>query len=269
MYNLYKYLNANCLAFILVVLFGCVIPERLEAKGEIPAQLSFVSAVSEDDPITKWGILIHTEALKRMGIGFKFIEMPAKRAGISVNKGMVDGEMGRVADYNTMYPNLIRVDEHNRYIKFLAFGTNPAIELDGWNSLKNTAYFVEYRRGVKKCAEQLPLVVAPERLSEINTIEQAVKKLLTGRTDIFIGVDFLMMRTIRTPWFQEVRHKTGKNKSIHPVGFMEKITIHTWLYKTHRKLVSKFADVLREMKVEGLFEAYREQVGIPTAELTW
>ena len=94
-----------------------------------------------------------------------------------------------------MYPNLIRVEEHNRFITFSAFATDSTLVLDGWESLKETAYHVDYRRGVKKCAEQLSLVVDAERLSAVNTTQQAVQKLLAGRIDIFVGVDALMIRT--------------------------------------------------------------------------
>jgi hypothetical protein len=65
----------------------------------------------------------------------------------------VDGELSRVHDYNTNYPNLIRVEEHDYFVRFSAFATDPTLRLDGWGSLKHTDYAVEYRLGGKKVAE--------------------------------------------------------------------------------------------------------------------
>lgn len=53
---------------------------------------------------------IYTEAFGRMGYGFKLISQPGERAMIDANKGIVDGEAGRIMSLDRkQYPNLIRV----------------------------------------------------------------------------------------------------------------------------------------------------------------
>ena len=79
----------------------------------------------------------------------------------------------------------------------------------------------------------------------------------------------LVMEYLGSHAFQEVRQKMGQGQEIHHVGLMEETTGHAWLYKGHHELAPQLANVLREMKAEGLFEVYRDQVGLLSVQLTW
>ncbi len=272
--NIFRYLRRLSLADMLVtVILVCLlgIAVATSADTNAPSQLTFVYTRPKDHPVTQWLILIYTEALKRMNIEFVFIEVPPRRASAYSNAGRVDGELGRVYNYNTRFPNLIRVEEHNHFVTFLAFATDPAIALDRWESLKDTNYRVEYRRGLKKAAEQLPLVVPSNRLSSVDTLEQAIRKLLSGRTDVFIDVGDMVLNYLSSQAFQDVCQEMGqeKGKRIHPVGLMEQTTGHAWLHERHRELAPRLAAVLREMKAEGLFAVYRDQVGLSFDDVKW
>ncbi|GAB6145587.1 hypothetical protein JCM12294_30250 [Desulfocicer niacini] len=126
-----------------------------------PGHLTFVYSRPPNNPVTQWLILIYTEALKRMDIEFVFKGVPPIRAGILSNKGLVEGKLSCAHDYNTKCPNLIRAEEHNHYVIFSTFITDPATKLDGWESLKGTTHRVEYRRGVKRCVDILLMIVTP------------------------------------------------------------------------------------------------------------
>lgn len=254
---------------ILACILGITFAVRVEAGETFPTRLTFTYNRPKTHLTTQWLILIYTEALRRMDIEFVFRDLPSKRASAYSNEGRVDGELSRVYDYNTNHPNLIRVEEHNYFVRFSAFATDSTLTLDGWDSLKNTGYTVEYRLGGKKVSEQLALVVPAERLSEVGTIEQAIKRLFLGRTDVFVAPEDLVMEYINSPAFQEVRQKMGQGNTIHRVGLMEETTGHAWLYKTHRELTQQLAAILREMKAEGLFKVYGEQVGLLPGNFTW
>jgi len=101
----------------------------------------------EKEPLFKYAELLYTEAFRRLGFGFVYEVYPLKRCSAMADAGAVDGEPGRIRDYNQMYPNLIRVEEPVLTTVYLAFSTNAAMHLNGWDSLQDTTYRVDYRIG--------------------------------------------------------------------------------------------------------------------------
>ncbi len=97
---------------------------------------------------------------------------------------------------------------------------------------------------------QLSKVVPPERLSFVPTIEQALKKLRAGRTDIFVYVEPLVLSVLRSAEFQDA--------GIQMVGMMEEFALYPFLHKKHADLAPKLAEALKQMKAEGLFEQYQK-----------
>ena len=69
--------------------------------------------------------------------------------------------------------------------------------------------------------------------------------------------------------FQYLQQGTVPGKTVHKVGTMEEVLTYAWLYKAHAVLAPQLSDILREMKAEGLFEEYRDRVGMLPAELVW
>ncbi len=195
--------------------------------------------------------LIFTEAFKRIGKELVYKYYPVKRASLMADQGKIDGELARVYNYNQKYFNLIRVEEPVAYIRFSAF-TTANIKLKGWESLINTNYKVEYVRGTKICEVNLHKVVDNEKLSNITHWSQGLKKLLAGRTDVYVESERTVLDALKTDEF--------KNSGIHLAGVMEEITIHAFLHIKHKDLVPKLSAVLKEMKEEGLFEKYGKEV---------
>jgi hypothetical protein len=193
-----------------------------------------------------------------MGIEFIFEEVPPARASDYSNKGAVDGELSRISGYNTTYTNLIKVEEPNYVVRFVAFAHESGIRLKGWESLRETNYRVEYRRGIALCERQLPLVIPATRLSVVTTIHQAIQKLLLQRTDLFIDVEGIVQEYLASEMFREI----SAERSIYQVGVMEAVSAHAFLHKRHQELASQLATVLRTMKQEGLFDTYRKRLKI-------
>ncbi len=192
--------------------------------------------------------LIYTEAFKRMGKTFVYRYLPAKRASLMADNEQLDGEIGRVYNYNEGHPNLIRVEEPVFSVKISAFSTDPQIKLKGWKSLTGTDYKVEYTRGTYITTKNLIKVVNKNNLSRISHWSQGIKKLAAGRTDIFIEVERTVLEALETSEF--------KNSNIHIAGVMEEQTIHTFLHIKHKVLASKLSAVLKEMKEEGWIEKH-------------
>lgn len=168
---------------------------------------------------------------------------------------------------NSKHANLIRVEEHHLLSVFSAFSTDPTITVNGWQSLNNADYNIEYRRGIKKCAEKLNAIIPADRLSEINSIADGVGKLLMRRTDIFIEPEDGVFDYLKSEEF--LRLSKARELTIHKVGIMEIVTSHLWLHKKHQALVPQLSIILADMKKEGLFELYLEQLQLSPELLKW
>ncbi|OEU64184.1 MAG: hypothetical protein BA870_10295 [Desulfuromonadales bacterium C00003094] len=91
-------------------------------------------------------------------------------------------------------------------------------------------------------------VVEPARLSAVATPRQGLKKLIRGRTDVFIDAEVVIDPLLKQDEFQWA--------NLVVVGVMEEITIHAYLHKRHAPLAAQLSAVLKDIKSEGLIEHY-------------
>jgi len=237
---------------VLTVLLFSVNNGVCQESAPVPKDNTFVMAFTrlETTHSGKWQRLIYTEIFRRLGVKAEFRDYPSKRAIIESDAGNVDGDAVRPYQYAAEHPNLIRVEESLFSITHCAFTANDSIpQLNGWDSLKGTNYKVEYRRGVTVCEKNLSKVVKAENLSDVTEAEQGLKKLISGRTDLFIYDEEWMQTALQTPEF--------KGSKVRSVGFMQSVDIHGYLHKKHAALALKMAEVIKAMKTEGLIEQYR------------
>ena len=92
-----------------------------------PDTLRFVFSRPLHNPRTQWLIRVYTDLVGELGKRFEFVEVPPKRATAMVLLGEVDGELGRTFDYQTLYPDLVRVSEPNNAVHFAAYALRPAL----------------------------------------------------------------------------------------------------------------------------------------------
>jgi len=212
--------------------------------------------MGSNDPIEstngKFYYLLYCEAFRRIGMEMEYRFLPAKRASVEADAGRIDGEVARIMAYAEKHPNLVRVEEAGVSDAFCAFSVNQRIRLDGWESLRKTSYKVEYLRGVLRAEQELTKIVPSANLSTISTLEQGLKKLVAARTDIYIDSEAAVMGLLKTPKF--------KDAGIQKAGVMEETKYYAYLHIKHKDLALKLAEVLKQMKTEGVVEQYRQQV---------
>ena len=215
---------------------------------------SFTMAFGHDpaqQPQYRFYELIYTEAFKRLGFTFAYKVYPSKRCSALANAGAVDGEPQRIADYAKTYPNMVRVDEAIFTNRVIAFSTNTSIHLDGWDSFRGTNYRVDYRIGSRVAEEELPKRVNPKLLSGVPAVEQILKKLKTRHTDVFVDAEWLVLPLLNSPEF--------KDSGIAQVGIIASDFSYPFLHKKHAELAPRLAEVLRQLKKEGVYDRLLEQ----------
>jgi hypothetical protein len=236
----------------------CVLGMLFAAASHTPCQAAETiilvsSQETKDSLYGKWLDLIYTEAFRRLGYAFQYQGHSGGRAPVLAENGAVDGEIHRPDDYGKSAKNLLRVEEPSFSLSYVAYAAKPGIALQGWESLKNTDYAVEYRRGAKVPEAALPAVVKPENLSAIATAEQGLEKLILGRTDIYIEQEAVALETLK-----KLDAGVFDVSSLYQAGVMYTGYSYVYLHKKHAALVPQVAEVLKTMKQEGVIERYKQ-----------
>ncbi|CAN5453557.1 hypothetical protein BH11PSE11_BH11PSE11_02800 [soil metagenome] len=226
------------------------------SETNAPAIKPFTMA-ADGDPGTygsRWVRLIYTEVFKRLGLPFQLEHYTLARRAALVEEGGADGETSRVYAYGTTRPSLVRVEESLIDLSFGLYTANPSLRLAKLDELRSADYLVEYRRGILLCENTLKPVVQAERLSDVPTQTQGLKKLVAGRTDLYCDIDVYILQELQAPEFKGVTTV----RRVMSIG--NAVPTYPYLNKKHAELAPRMAAVIKQMKTEGLIETYRLQV---------
>lgn len=190
---------------------------------------------------------IYSAAFNKLGYEFKYVVCPSKRCSILANEGQVDGEPQRIKSYGERFPNLIRVDEPVFLNRTLGFTRSDTIKVPNLENLKNYRFRIEYLRGSVWSKSNLEKFVTPGRLSAASSIEQAFKKLLIHRSDLFFCLEAPAMRVLQSADFRDA--------GIHPVSVLGENFSYPYLHKSHKNLVPLLSETLKVMKSSGEYSA--------------
>lgn len=202
----------------------------------------------------RWLRRIFGEAFKRVGVALEITVASTKRLSALSDDGSIDGEFLRVYGYGAAHPNLVRVEESAFSVVFALYTANPSLRLARLEDLATLRGNGEYRRGLLVCESRLKQLLPDNRLTDVNTTEQGLKKLLAGRSDFLCDIDVAVNNELASPDFRGV---TGIRKLI---DLDNPLPLHTYLQKKHADLAPRLAAVLKQMKAEGLIERYRLEV---------
>ena len=100
--------------------------------------------------------------------------------------------------------------------------------------------------GSRVAEEELPKRVAPKLLSGVPAVEQILKKLKTRHTDVFVDAEWLVLPLLNSPEF--------KDSGIAQVGIIASDFSYPFLHKKHAELAPRLAEVLRQLKKEGVYD---------------
>lgn len=239
----------------LLLLGVCLQFAALPAQSQTQAAPFLMAADAEPDTYAfKWLSLIYTEAFKRMGVPLQIVTYSLARRTELANMGGVDGEVSRIFSYADANPLLMRVEEPIVDFTFVLFTANPKVQLQRLEDLStNSALLVEHRRGILMCENTLKKFVPAERLSNVTSPLQGVKKLVTGRTDVYCDIDIYVAEVLHS---EEFKGTTNVRKLLKVAS----VPTYPYLNKKYAALAPRLASTLKQMKAEGLLDAYPKQV---------
>lgn len=183
--------------------------------------------------------IVASEALRRAGVRLELVRLPAERALLSADSGIIDGDLTRIAGLEKAYPNLIRVPEKLVDWEFVAFSKDPHMPVN-WANIR--AHVVGHITGWKiyeKALQGAPNVVSttsPDQLFE-----------LLGRDRIEVA---LHARWMGQDYIRQLQ-LSGIHQLKPPLAERE---MFIYLHKKHTNLAKKIAQALRQLKREGFYQ---------------
>ncbi len=224
--------------------------EQNSKQDNRPA-IVLVSAHQKHDYIGVLAELIYQDAFQRLGRKLEIRYAPLRRTEVLHRNAMVDGDVGRTDAFHKQFPEMIRVPEATVSVRYSAYSLLPNIQVDGWDSLRWSSLRIEYLRGELLSSFRLQDIGPSAQLTQVDSLTLGLRKLFAGRTDLFIGME------------EGVHHVLGKlefrGQKLHQAGFLESVDGHVYLQPKHKELAAELADVLRQMKQEGVIKRYRQQ----------
>lgn len=225
------------------------LPDAARAAPPAP----FVMGTDADEATLhgKWFRRIYAEAFRRLDIPLEFAVYPLARLGVLADQGDIDGEALRVHGYGAAHPNLVRVEESAIENRLALYTANPALSLNRLEDLASSRLTVEYRRGVAICLKFLGPLFPPERIADVTTTGQGLRKLVAGRMDLYCDFDLAVQSALYSHELADL----GPFRKAIDLG--EPIPLYPYLHRKNAALAPRLADTLGKMKAEGLIERYR------------
>ncbi|KQV86628.1 hypothetical protein ASD15_28980 [Massilia sp. Root351] len=187
--------------------------------------------------------LICADAFQQLGMSAEVRMFPPLRGTIEANAGKIDGEVGRAYAYADSHPNLVRVEEALLSFRVAAFTRLPGLRITGWDSLKGTAYRVEYRSGYVTFKARLEQVLPPQQISSVVDSQIGLQNVALGQTDIFVDLEEFGQRQLA-----RLHHRYG---GIYNAGLVQDTPVYIYLHQRHAMLAPRLAGVLSKMKSSG------------------
>ncbi len=142
--------------------------------------ITMATIIPEGDALFKKVALFMSELSKEMEIPIVLMSLPPKRGTLSLQKGVIDGEVARVENYAETVPGAIRVSEPVSIEPYFAYTWLDSISIDGWESLKPYS-LVEVRGYVF-----VDTYMSNLNVYMVSSIEQAFNYLKVKRAEVFV-----------------------------------------------------------------------------------
>lgn len=175
-------------------------------------------------------------AYARLGYRMELVQLPAARSVREVADGFLDGELARAESPALQQAGLIRVPAPVAEISASAFVHDANLPISDYASL--LPYQIDTLFGLPLLEQRL----AKHRLEKVGTMEQALRRVATGRTQVAV---------LPTKEGRDVLAKLALSgvSVIEPP--LEVVPLHHYLNVRHRALAEPLAEAISELRRAG------------------
>lgn len=173
----------------LVLACGIGMADIVEAQSPAPDAGSFVMGQSATllAPFTCWQIKLYEEALAGLGYILLLRDAPLVRAATLTENGNIDGVMSRSARFGELHPKMVRVQEPNCIMRFIAVTRLPDANFNDIKALAGSSHSVAYLRGDEMTQVAMKTSAPEVRTFIVNSPRSGFRMLLADRVQIFIA----------------------------------------------------------------------------------
>ncbi len=200
-----------------------------------------------DEPLTtdnSNGVLdkVATEVFRRIGYKLIIKRLPAERGLRDANRGLIDGELGRIGGLNHTYTGLVQVPEKLVDMHFVAFSRKMNVLQSGWQSLsgKNIAFIT----GWKIFESNSPSSAA---VTKTKNASQLFKLLERDRADYVLFNRWAGRHMVKKLKLKDVVELNP------PLATRE---MFIYLNKKHSHLIPQLTEALAKMKADGSYSQH-------------
>ncbi|MFV2054867.1 MAG: substrate-binding periplasmic protein [Thiohalomonadales bacterium] len=193
--------------------------------------------------VTQDGFIDKVAAKAFSNIGFTLIvkKLPAERGLRNANKGLIDGDIARIAGLSQSYPNLVRVPEKIFEMSFVVWSYKEIDMTQAWDALSNRN--VAYITGWKIFEHHLPKTALVTKTKNSMQLFTLLKK---GRTD------YVLYNRSGGEYISDQLNMATIKLQKPPLATK---AMYIYLHKRHRKLVPLISQALVDMKKDGSYAA--------------
>ncbi len=228
---------------LLLVLSVCLWVMPAVAGPSLKVNTSIKPPFSTEDQTGFFDLLIK-ELGKRIDCEFLLVRQPAARALISVNEGLSDAELPRIAGLQRKYPNLVQVEEKIIDYNFVAF-TRTGVRVKSWDDLADKQ--VGYLIGWKIFENNVPQTANVTKLQKPHLL---FDMLDSGRLDVALYERHAGLRNIREHGHTSIK-ECETPLAVKPM--------YMYLHKSHVGLAPLLAQALKDMKADGTYQRIAKQ----------
>ena len=227
----------HCLIIILLISVLPVFSQNVNEE-RIVISTSYNNLLSNS---THTGILdlVLIEAFNRIGLNAEIVYSKTANSLADVNSGLADAEMNRVEGMEKNYPNLVRVDEPNMIMEFVAFSRSSFV-VEGWESLRDLNVGI----------------VKGWKILENNTVGFPKVVFVPSETELFrmLDKDRLDVALYSKLTGYDYIKKAGYLRISHLEPPLAKRPMYLYLNNSRAELADEVAAALREMKSDGTYQ---------------
>ena len=220
--------------------------ESLYAGG-VEGKKQLLFSTFEHSYLSKISEAILTQAYTELGYSVKYIELPAERGLIEVNKGGTDGEThrksGLIADG---YPNLVQIPVKITWTNLNAFASRKDIKINGWDSLQN--YNFGILNGQKIIEHKTKNL---KNRTVFNTQEQGIKAVGDGHFDLFVLPELSGLNILKNSPY--------KNKVTLVDPPIDTVELFHYLGKKNKNIVPLITTKLQELEKKGVIDSINKK----------
>jgi polar amino acid transport system substrate-binding protein len=205
-----------------------------------------ISTLVGSDPATNIAEQVVAEAYRRIGRVLVLHKLPGERTLLEANDGRMDGELYRKLGMEREYPNLIIIPVPLLTYEIVIFTRGTEFVVNGWESLR--PFTIGFVRGIKIVGEN----TAGMKTEAVPTMEQAMQKLIMGRTDVVVGNRLSGLAALEALKLDDVRAMTPALASF---------PVFHYVNKKHAALVPDLLAALQAMKADKTIERMQKTMG--------